>query len=372
MKKVGRMRVNFFLDTIDGLSLRILDTFKRFPLASFSAFMVALIWMMLIEIDYTQQSPMSILANKVAFVSTMGIFLFPALHLLNRLIWSKLFGIALIVAYFYFLPTVIESRDITRHLLLLLALCFMFFWAPFINTNISNKNIWEWTQKILLILLATFVLSLTLYIVVAITLYSLNMLFEIEIENRRYLQLAVLVMGFFSVNFFLSQMPKYILLVQRQKYSKVGRVFTKYVLTPTMLLYMVILFGYIVKIILLQSWEKITIDGMIITFSLLAIGTYMFWTPLWVQSNNKFRKLIWGSTFILSIVLALSIWIRFKLGVDIAGLYLISLFALWLGVISLYFLFFKNASYKWLFFSISLSILIFQSGYVMNLVLSLK
>ena len=364
--------MNFFLNIFDKLSLTLLKTLKRFPLASLSSFLVTLILVVLIEVNSHQNHDITTLANKIAFVLTIGIFLFPVLHLMNRSIWFKLLGILLLGAYFYFLPLYLGSIDMVRHLLILLALAFMFFWAPFLNTNISNKNIWEWTMKILLILLATVLLTLTLYGVFFIVMYSLDVLFEITVDSRRYTQFVIIVVGLFSVNFFLSQMPKYICLLQLKKYTRIGAVFTKYILTPITLIYMIILFSYIIKVILLQKWNEITIDWMIIGFSFFAIATYMFWTPLILKMNSKFRKLIWGSLCILSVVLALSIWIRLEQGVSLESLYLLILFDLWLLLISLYFLLFENASYKWLFFSISLLIGVSQSEYVIDLVSSLK
>ena len=367
-----RIYVHFFLDIFDRWSITLLKTLKRFPLASLSSFLVTVIYVMLIEVNYNLTNDITLLANKVAFVLSLGIFLFPVLHLLNRAIWFKLFGISLLLAYFYLLPLHLEPIHILRHFLLILALSFMFFWAPFLNTNISNKNIWEWTMKILLILLVTVILTLTFYGVFSILMYALYHLFGVEIESKRYAQFFILVLGLFSVNFFLSQMPKYICLLQLKKYTRVGEVFTKYILTPVTLLYLLVLFAYIVKILLFGLWDKVTIDWMIIGFSVLAISTYMFWTPLVVQVNRKFRELIWGSLLNLSIILALSIFIRLCQGTTIEILYLISLFDLWLGLISLYFLFIEKASYKWLFLSISVWIGISQSEYVIDLVSSLK
>jgi hypothetical protein len=364
--------VNFFIDIFDRLSLTLLDTLKRFPLASFSAFFVALIWVLLIEIDYNQSMGMAVLANKVAFVLSLGIFLFPVLYLLNRSIFFKFLGIAFLAGYFYISPTKIDDLTILRHILLLLALSFMFFWAPFLNTNISNKNIWEWTMKILLILLVTIILTVTLYGVFYILMFSLHELFGIEILDKRYLQFFILVLGLFSVNFFLSQMPKYICLLQLKKYTRVGEVFTKYVLTPVTLLYMLVLFSYIVKILILGIWDKVTIDWMILGFSFFSIATYMFWTPLVAKVNRNFRELIWGSLFGLSIFLAFSILVRLEQGVTFELLYLILIFDGWLMLISLYFLLIEDASYKWLFFSISFLIGISQSEYVIAFLLSLR
>jgi hypothetical protein len=80
--------------------------------------------------------------------------------------------------------------------------------------------------------------------------------------------------------------------------------------------------------------------------------------------------LIWGSTFVLSIILGFSIYVR-AMNASFDEYYLMTLFSVWLGLISLYFLFVKEASYKWLFFSISLLIVIFQSQEVIDVSLEL-
>ena len=134
---------------------------------------------------------------------------------------------------------------------------------------------------------------------------------------------------------------------------------------------MLVLFAYIIKILIFGLWNTVTIDWMILGFTFFAIATYMFWTPLVPKLNSSFRKLIWGSLLALSIILALSIWIRLTQGSISEILYLISLFDAWLMLISLYFLVFENASYKWLFFSISLLIGVSQSEYMIDFLLSL-
>jgi len=365
--------VNTFLDILDRLSRTILDTFKRFPLASLSAFLVSLILILFIEFESSSINKVyGLLGIKLAFVLSLGIFLFPVFHLLNRSIWFKLIGVALLGGYFYFLPLEIEPITILRHILLVFALSFMFFWAPFFNIDISNKNIWEWTMKILLVLLSTILLTLTIYIVFYLLIYYLHKLFGLEILDKRYLEFIILVLGLFSVNFFLFHLPKYICLLQLKQYTRVGEVFTKYILTPVTILYLLVLSAYILKILVFGMWEELLdIDWLVIGYSFFAIITYMFWTPLVDNFPDFFKELIWKPLLLLSFILAFSILLRVADGVDLNSLYLLIVFDIWLGGISIYFLYIEKASYKWLFFSISLLIVLSQSEYVVDFLLKL-
>jgi hypothetical protein len=190
-------------------------------------------------------------------------------------------------------------------------------------------------------------------------MFSVDNLFNIEIKSQRYIQLFIALVGVFSVNFFLSQIPKYILLLQVSTYSNIGTIFTKFVLTPITVIYMVIIFAYSGKVILNQNLATGDMDWMIISYAVITISCYMFWTPLWDRPNSKFRKLIWTTLLLQSIILAISIWLRVDGGCCQSELYLLALFAIWLLIISLYFLICEDASYKWFFFSISLLPLIY-------------
>jgi len=359
--------VNFIFTTIDRWSLKILEIFKRFPLAILSSFVVTILLLILIEVGSEVSSSFILIANKLVMVISLGIFLFPALHLLSKKIWFKLAGIGLLLLYYYYLPlNILDLTIVADHMLLIFALCFMFLWAPFMDIKISNQNIWEWTQTILQNLMVSLLLSLVVFLIFYVTMYALEALFSLTLVEYHYVQVAVFLLGFFGVSYFLGKMPKYILLVQKNKYEGLGLVFTKYILTPSLLIYFMIIFAYIIKITLEKSWLEINIDSLAVGYTFFAIGSYIHWTPLWDDANKKFRVFIWGSTFILSIVLGLSIFVRSS-GILVEEYYLISLFTLWLGLISLYFLLVKEASYKWLFFSISLIIVISQSEQVIDI-----
>ena len=358
--------MNFNLEKMAELSESMIGTLKRFPMASLSALLLTIIVISLIELDfYQQESHIVILANKVAFVASLGITLFPALRLLHPSSFLTSFGVIILIGYYYILPTDIsdgESNIFFRHTLLNLSLFLMLIWAPFVSIKISNKNIWEWTQNIILALLSTVVLSSILFAGLSLAIYSINQLFEIDIDGRRYAQLAIMVFGLYGVNFFLSQMPKYILLLQVRTYTKVEVIFTKYILTSLAIGYFLILFAYDIKIFLSMEFPKGVVAWITVAFSIVAITTYLFWTPLWSENDDKYKRYIWIAVLIQTFMLGISIWIR----VDEYGFtesrYFISLFGVWLLLMSLYFILIKSASYKWFFITLSLFIITSQFG----------
>ena len=356
----------FNLQTIDKLSQKIIETLKRFPLASFSAFIFTIIIITLMELDYLNRDSSYInIATKIAFVSSLGIILFPTLKLFWSNFLMSIVGILLLIGYYYILPTHITTENhyiFVRHFFLILATFLMFIWTPFISVKISNKNIWEWTQNFILVLLSTMLFSLILYSGISLALYSIEKLFNINIPTIRYAQLAILVFGIYGVNLFLSQIPKYILLLQVRTYTKAEIIFTKYILTPLTIGYFLILVAYSAKILFTMQWPSGIVSWISILFSLVAITTYLFWTPLWEKENIQFKRAIWIAILLQTIMLGLSIWMR----IDEYGItesrYFVALFGSWLVLMSFYFIFVKEASYKWLFVTLTILLIGSQFG----------
>jgi len=356
----------FNLQTIDKLSQKIIETLKRFPLASFSAFIFTIIIITLMELDYLNRDSSYInIATKIAFVSSLGIILFPTLKLFWSNFLMSIVGILLLIGYYYILPTNITTENhyiFVRHFFLILATFLMFIWTPFISVKISNKNIWEWTQNFILVLLSTILFSLILYSGISLALYSIEKLFNINIPTIRYAQLAILVFGIYGVNLFLSQIPKYILLLQVRTYTKAEIIFTKYILTPLTIGYFLILVAYSAKILFTMQWPSGIVSWISILFSLVAITTYLFWTPLWEKENIQFKRAIWIAILLQTIMLGLSIWMR----IDEYGItesrYFVALFGSWLVLMSFYFIFVKEASYKWLFVTLTILLIGSQFG----------
>jgi len=356
----------FNLDRVDDLSLNIINSLKRFPMASLSAFLVTVILVSLIELDYNnEESEIVTVANKIAFVASLGVVLFPAL----RLFWSNflmtIIGAGLLVGYYYILPhniNISDSNLFFRHTILILATFLIFLWAPFISVKISNKNIWEWTQNLILALVATLFFSFLLYIGIVLALYSIEKLFDVHIASRRYAQLAIIIFGIYGVNLFLAQIPKYILLLQVRTYTKAEVIFTKYILTSLTIGYFIILFTYSAKILITMQWPVGVVAWISILFSVVAITTYLFWTPLWERENIKFKRTIWIAILLQTLMLGMSIWLRVEEYGITESRYFIALFGCWLLLMSLYFIFRKEASYKWLFVTLTILLIGSQFG----------
>ena len=354
----------FNLSKIEDISKNIIKSLKRFPMASLSAFIVTIIIITLMELNHNQlNTPIIIGSIKVAFVTSLGIVLFPALRLFSSNIIMVILGVAILAGYYYVLPHSIDNNIIIfRHIILILATFLILFWSPFAFIRISNKNIWEWTQNLILALSASIFFSILLYMGVSLALYAIERLFNIDIESKRYAQLGVAIFGIYGINLFLSQIPRYILLLQARTYTKAEVIFTKYILTSLTIGYFLIISVYSIKILVTGEWPTGIVAWISILFSVVAIITYLFWTPLWREENIRFKRAIWGAVFAQTIMLAISIWLRVQEYGITESRYFIALFGAWLILMSIYFIFRREASYKWLFITLTILLIGSQFG----------
>ncbi|MCH9740023.1 MAG: hypothetical protein K0U38_04165 [Epsilonproteobacteria bacterium] len=87
------------LSTMERVAGRLLDTLKRFPLAALMALLCTIILIVLSDIEYNIQEtlPHYNMASKVAYVMSIGFFLFVALRLISKNIMLTLLGIILLI-----------------------------------------------------------------------------------------------------------------------------------------------------------------------------------------------------------------------------------------------------------------------------------
>ncbi|MBD3789300.1 MAG: DUF4153 domain-containing protein [Campylobacterales bacterium] len=194
-------------------------------------------------------------------------------------------------------------------------------------------------------------------------MYAVEKLFELDIQGKRYAQINLLIVGLFSVGYFLSQITsKPLALKQNFQISNVEKFFTKWVLTPLSLIYFIILYVYTFKVLVTLEWPKGILAWLIVYFSLFAILTYLFWTHFSKEERGKWRRLIWLAVFFQTFMLFAAIGMRISEYSWTEDRYMIFILGVWLFGISVYFLLQKDAKIKWIFVSLSLIILFSQTG----------
>ena len=340
---------------------QIKELFTRFPLSVFSSLITMCLMIYLIEVDGPESAYFETLV-KIAFSASLGVFMFTALRLLGDKNPLCLVGILAMVGYYLILPDMKHPSSIIfeRHFFLMLGFFIMIFWANYWRSNPSNEAFWEWTQRVLFGFVTSIFFTIVLYAGLSGALYAIDTLFSLDISGKRYAQLLLFIIGLFGVNYFLSQIPKSSDDLTTHSYSKVETIFTKYILTPLVIGYFFILYTYTFQILITQSFPKGILAWIIIAFSIVAVVTYLFWTPMWSARAKKYRRFLFLALFLQTLMLGLAISMRVGDYAWTEHRVFVALLGLWLFGISLYFLLFKNAKYKWVFISLTATIMIGQ------------
>ena len=357
--------MNSTLSKIDTIIDTLLSTLKRFPLASLSAFIFTIIFIVLGNNHYHTLSGNEIIASKVAFVSTLAFVLFIALRLLSYRTIFSFIGVLLVVGYYYILPSNIDHATasiFTRHLLLMLAFLLMIIWAPFIGKKSDNPSFWQWTQSILFSLITASFFGFVVWLSSTGAMYAVKTLFNFDIASVRYGQVALFSFGLVSTLYFLSQIPKHPLFLEVRPYSKVKRTFAKLILGTIAVVYFLILYSYSAKILLTQTWPSGTVSWIIVSFTFVVIVGFLFWTPFLNKKSTLLQRFIWLAIFLQTIMLGSALYMRIMEYGITYNRYLIGMYGLWLALMSLYFILFGKAQQKWLFFFASLFIFVSQFG----------
>jgi len=350
-----------------------LHTYKRFPLALFSSFVVTAIVIYFIAYEPNELKDFTLTLAKLATTAMLGVMVFIALRLLEDSISKRshmlvlLLGFLGLVAYYVSLPNETQGFDalryVFRHGFLLLLFLIAIFWTPFVNIHVSNIDYWAYVKGVILALLMTINFTIVLVLGVNVALYAVEELFGFDIKSKYYMMLDMFILGIFSVGYFLSQIP-----VQVSKIKailpppRVERFFALYVLTPLTGLYFIILYAYTAKILVSAELPKGILAWLIVAFSAVAVLTYLFWTHFAAEKTSKWRRWIWLAVFVQTLLLFVAIGMRIAEYSWTENRYMVLLLGVWLACISLYFLLFKEAKIKWIFISLSMLIGISQIG----------
>lgn len=177
---------------------------------------------------------------------------------------------------------------------------------------------------------------------ITITISSIQYLFEVKFSSEIFVDIWIVSCALFAPFYALSSFPVDLNTKQKLDYQKSVKFIVLYILSPLVLIYFLILYAYILKIILQMELPKGNLAYMITSFGTIGIITHFLAYPL-KDSGNKLIKFICSYFYHLLvpavILLFVAIGVRlFEYGVT-EQRYAVAIVAVWLGAASLYVIF---------------------------------
>ena len=146
--------------------------------------------------------------------------------------------------------------------------------VPFAFSGRSTLSFRSYNYQLLLRFGQAVFYSLILFATLSIALSSLDFLFDIDIKGSTYSRLFIFLAGIFNTTYFLSQFPKNF---EEETYGRPKglKVLAEYIMIPVMIIYTLILYAYIIKVIASLTGPVTEVRYMIIAFLVIGVFTYL-------------------------------------------------------------------------------------------------
>ncbi len=340
------------LPSLLNLVHKLESAIKRFPLASLVALAGTILAILLVHLPSPEKTVfpnllMTIILAFPLFVSTV--------LLRENIIFKKYYfaGINICVSifliiYYCLLPENIfltENVFLFRYFMWAIGFFLLITFIGFVKTKEKTLTMfWHYNRNLFYALALTAIYAVTIGVGLCIALSSVEHLFELDINDKRYVEIWIILAGLFSPLFLLSRIPS-----DNQSpedangYPKELKLFSQFVLSPLISIYFIILYSYTIKILITGDWPKGVLAYMILGFSLLGIFTYVVLFPL----REKLSWVKWAGTIFYIVLipqvgmLFWALWFRISDYGFTEKRYLVFVFGWWLFAMAIYFLWSK-------------------------------
>jgi hypothetical protein len=338
------------LPSINYLIQNAKDSFKRFPLTIISSLIAVIFGIYLIENGKDIDNIFPYI--NIMLCMSIGIPLYFCVTIISNkkgfnkkssLIINLLATLILVIIYFT-LPNSDSTHNTSlpyiKYTLYNITCHLLVSFIPFAFSKQLNA-FWHYNKIMFIRILTSILYSGFIYVGLIIALTSLNLLFDIKIHEELYFEIWVVVIGFFNTWFFVAGIPRdFDQLDNIYEYPKGLKTFSQYVLLPLLTLYLIILYTYGTKILILWDWPKGIVSYLIISFSIIGILTFLLLHPygnikenIWIKKTSKAYYFI---LFPLLLILFIAIFIRVnEYGITIKR-YIILLLGIWLTIVCIY------------------------------------
>ena len=312
-------------------------TFLRFPLTVLLAVLTSVGFTILIHADVFEAHPM----GRVSLVAMLGISLSFAIQLRAEYAgwtggkrWLAIgLPLALLIAYGATLPSGVEliatdSYHMYRFAMLFITSHLLVAFLP------TRSGFWRFNKSLFLRILLGALYSQVLQTALSIAIVSLDTLFNLNIDPKTYGYMLVWVAFTFNTLFFLSGVPTRDELDTPAAFPIGLRAFAQYLLIPIVLLYGLILYAYLGKIIIQWSWPEGWVTWLVIGYSIVGIFAFLLVHPLLDDSENPwvrlFSKFYYPALLPLSVLQMLAVWERISAYGITENRYLAMVTGIWL------------------------------------------
>jgi hypothetical protein len=353
--------------SIHELTTKLLLVLQRFYLVLI--FLMGTTFFFLARINYPEHK---LEDSTLAFFILTSLFYIPVSFLLenntNKIQRLLLIVIPVLLMGYYCFSLLNLDLPIDQYQVFILGLVFVLFSfvVPFLRRE-TDIPFWNFTKIVVTQMIIAALFASVLFAGLSLAIYSLEVLFKIDISSKVYQNLSVLCYVLFAPVYFLSNVPeKADMYRQDSSFDTFFKILGLYIFLPILALYTLILYVYLLQIII--KWELP--NGWVSTLvSILGLGGFLcmfILYPLRLQNDNKFVNILskYFPVVLLPLLVLMSIGIFRRLG-DYGltiNRCLVLILNLWFYGISVYLFITKSKHLKWIVISFATVALIVSVG----------
>ncbi len=192
----------------------------------------------------------------------------------------QLAGLAIVTGFYLTWRGPDDQWEMVRYLQFSAALHLLVAVAPFVR-GAETVSFWEYNRQLLLAFLRAAFFSAVLFVGLAVALGALDKLFGIHVPPNTYLRLWVVIALLLNTWIFLSGLSDDVTaLSDSQSYPRALKIFTQFILTPLVSVYLVMLTAYLAKILLTRQWPSGWIGWLVGSVSVAGILGFLLVHPL--------------------------------------------------------------------------------------------
>jgi hypothetical protein len=283
---------------VQQLKAKAANSLQRFPEAA--AFLVATVSLLIFLIhDPVLLEETAELLNRIAWTLALG---FPLTLCFRELLERyaphrpKMRGmilpvtLGLLILYFSLGLKEINLVTSTRYVAYSLTSYLAFIFIPYLG---RHKDFEFYVLDLALKFCVSYFYAATLYIGIALTLFTIDQLFAVSVCAELYLDFWLICAGIFAPLYFLAEIPGSDRSYEQDTYPQVLKFLFVYILIPIVTVYTIILYTYFAKIIFTQTWPVGLVAHLVLWFALLSSLLLFILYPLRRENraSDKFSRI---------------------------------------------------------------------------------